>query len=65
MSKCIKMKKNREKSRFIKEKPRINTKEIYVFRSKCKKMYKKMQDIKCVYSKNADLFFVTDEENKG
>ena len=31
MSKCIKMKKNRKKSRFIEEKPRINTKETYAF----------------------------------
>ena len=31
MSKCIKMKKTRKKSRFIEEKPRINTKETYAF----------------------------------
>ena len=31
MSKCIKMKKNRKKSRFIEEKPRINTKKTYTF----------------------------------
>lgn len=31
MSKCIKMKKNRKKSRFIEEKPRINTKKLTLF----------------------------------
>ena len=41
MSKCIKMKKNRKKSRFIEEKPWINTKETYAFQRNCKKMFKK------------------------
>lgn len=56
MSKCIKMKKNREKCIFLEEKPPGNTNEIYKFWRKCKKMYSKMQDTECSYSKNRGVF---------
>ena len=41
MSKCIKMKKKRKKSRFIEEKPWINTKETYAFWRNWKYLCKK------------------------
>lgn len=45
------MKKNRKKSRFIEEKPRINTKETYAFWRNCKYFIKNARYKMCLFKK--------------